>query len=893
MADYDNYSRTAAVHVFRPDGSFEFELGPRGDAAGRFGYYLNDIAVGPGGRVVVVENGGDPDSIHDRVHVFHSDGTFDFELGPHGPGSGRFDGPFAVAVGPGGRIAVAHYSNDDYSNGFYAYTHTVSTFLPDGTFEFELGPSGDGNGRFDSIIDIAVGPGGRIAVVELGRDRIRLFHPNGTFASSFGPEGARPEKFHGPSDVAVAPDGRIVVVDDELHRVHVFRPSGIHEFAFGSEGRVVNGISSVSDVAVAPDGRIVVADSDSHHLGTPPIQVFRPNGTFAYAFGSRGDAVGQIAGGFAVAVSPGGRIVVADFWNDRVPVFHPNGTLEFELEPSGDGGGRFDYLSDIAVGPGGQIVVIGDNYDGVVQVFHPNGTFASAFGSYDEGPVQFGSLNGVAVGPGGRIAVADFGNRTVHIFRPNGTLELEFGAEWLVGDQPRPVGPHDIAVASDGRIFVAGGYSPGLFSPESLNHTVRIFHPNGTLDFEFELYGHVDGAFYGLSAVAVGPGGRIAVAELWTDRIHLFHPNGTFDRLAGWEGVGPGKFNRPSSVAVSPAPSPVADLPPPAPVVVVEPGGPGGLHNFTDAGDAANLTIDLARLTGPGGPPLDGSASSTVSFPPTETYVAASFAAVTFPPGATAAHVPAGGLLFLHVSPDIPDDALVQGALSYDGSGRVALQRIVEVGSSSGRIEFDMPVRILLEGQAGGRAFYIDGTAGGGTITPIDRACAADDAARVHRHLGGAGECHIDSAGGGKIVYTYHLTQFGTAMPERAAPPPAVHTCSVSLGMPSLGVSAEPGRHSAPAPQTVINSGSAPFTRVDLAATPWGAGLPASATEVSKEGPDDGYGAVAAQGTAVAHGLGGGQEAPLWFRLNLVPHGGLQGGTLVQNVTYNAQCGTP
>ena len=788
---------------------------------------------------------------------------------------------------------MAHYSNDAYSNGFYAHTHTVSTFLPDGTFEFELGPSGDGNGRFDPLIDIAVGPGGRIAVVELGRDRIHLFHPDGTFASSFGPEGAGPEKFHGPSDVAVAPDGRIVVVDDELHRVHVFRPSGIHEFAFGSEGRVVNVISSVSDVAVAPDGRIVVADSDSRRIGTPPVHVFHPNGTFAYALGSRGDGAGQLDGGFAVAVGPGGRIAAADPWDDRILAFHPNGTLEFELEPSGNGSGRLIDPSDVAVGPGGQIVVIGDSYDGVVQVFHPNGTFAYAFGSYDEGPVQFGSLDGVDVGPGGRIAVADSYNRTVRVFHPNGTLDLEFGAEWQVGNQPRPVGPHDIAVAPDGRIFVAGGYYPGPFSLESINHTVRAFHPNGTLDFELELHAHVDGEFYGMSAVAVGPGGRIAVAELSNDRIHLFHPNGTFDRFAWREEAGPGLFRRPSSVAVSPAPSPAADLPPPAPVVVVEPGGLRGPRNFTGAGDAANLTIDVAGLAGPGGPPLDGSESSTVTFPPTETNVAASFAAVTFPPAVTAAHVPAGGRLFLHVSPDTPDDALVQAALAYDGSGYVELQRVVEVGSSSGRIEFDMPVRILLEGQAGGRAFYIDGGADGGAIMPIDRACAADDASRVHRHLVGAGECWIDSADGGKIIYTYHLTRFGTALPELAAPPPAVHTCSVGLGMPSLSVSAEPSRHSTPAPQTVINSGSAPFARVDLAATPWGAGLPASATEVSEEGPDDGYGAVAAQGTAVAHGLGGGQEAPLWFRLNLVPHGDLQGGTLVQNVTYSAQCGMP
>ena len=309
-------------------------------------------------------------------------------------------------------------------------------------------------------------------------------------------------------------------------------------------------------------------------------------------------------------------------------------------------------------------------------------------------------------------------------------------------------------------------------------------------------------------------------------------------------------------------------------------------------------------LAAPAGPPLDGSASSTVTFPPAETSVAASFATVTFPPGVTATHVPAGGRLALHVTADVPDDVRVQGALAYEGSGRVTLQRVVEVGGASGRVTFDMPVRILLEGQAGGRAFYIEGGAEGEAITPIDQACATDDAARVHRHLGGAGECQIDSADGDKVIYTYHLTRFGTAMPVGAAPPPVVHTCSVSLDMPSLVMmDVQPGDLSDPVRQTVINSGSAQFERVDLAATMWRAGpsqgagapapLPASATEISTAAAGGPYTALV-NGTAVARNIeGGGGESPLWFRLNLSSHANAQGGTLVQEVTYQATCRVP
>ena len=327
--------------------------------------------------------------------------------------------------------------------------------------------------------------------------------------------------------------------------------------------------------------------------------------------------------------------------------------------------------------------------------------------------------------------------------------------------------------------------------------------------------------------------------------------------------------------------------------------------NVTAVGLAASLTIDVGGLAGS---VLDGTSASTVTFPPSETVAATSFVTVSFPPGVTAAHVPADGRLDLRVSTSVPDGGKVQGALGYDGSGRVTLQRVIEVGSGAGRVTFDMPVRIFLEGQAGGRAFYIDGGAGG-AIMPIDEACAADDVDRVHVQLGGAGECHVDSADGGKVIYTYHLTRFGTALPENAAPLPTIYTCAVGVGAADLDMRAAPGGYSEPVRQAISNRGTLSFEHVDLMVTPWhiendggsGAGAepllpaapPAGVTEVlDVDAGDGGYTSVA-EGTAVARGLGGGDIAPLLFRLNLTAYGGLQEGAMAQNVTYQATCGPP
>ena len=183
--------------------------------------------------------------------------------------------------------------------------------------------------------------------------------------------------------------------------------------------------------------------------------------------------------------------------------------------------------------------------------------------------------------------------------------------------------------------------------------------------------------------------------------------------------------------------------------------------DVTGGGDAARPAIDVAGLA------VGGGGGGAAVFPGGgSTAVIASFAAVTFPPGVTATPVPADGRLELYVSADPPTAGQVAAALGVDAS-YVDVRRVVEVGDDAMHVVFDMPVRILLEGQAGGRAFYVNNTSG--EVVPIRTACAADDTAAVHAQLGGAGEgeCWLD-LGGDKVVYTYHLTRFGTA----AAPTP-------------------------------------------------------------------------------------------------------------------------
>ena len=180
--------------------------------------------------------------------------------------------------------------------------------------------------------------------------------------------------------------------------------------------------------------------------------------------------------------------------------------------------------------------------------------------------------------------------------------------------------------------------------------------------------------------------------------------------------------------------------------------------NGTLGGDTARIGINITALSGT--PLVSDPANNTVRFPDTrDITMTTTFATVQIPANTTAMSVPADGVLELYIVSDDrqpePDDVIT--ALSL-GNNSVRIGKIIEIGDSETRITFDMPVRILLEGQAGGRAFYMEAD---NAVMPISTVCRADSTSEVHDQLGEMGECQLDS-GDDKVIYTYHLTRFGT-----------------------------------------------------------------------------------------------------------------------------------
>ena len=336
-----------------------------------------------------------------------------------------------------------------------------------------------------------------------------------------------------------------------------------------------------------------------------------------------------------------------------------------------------------------------------------------------------------------------------------------------------------------------------------------------------------------------------------------------------------------------------------SPVVAIESDGFVRAVNATGAGDAARPAIDVSGLSNA---TLSADASrNTVRFPAEAVSLAASFAEVVIPPNATAMSIPADGRLDLYVSAQGPTARQVAKALGASAAAVGSLM-VVEVGDNATHITFSLPVRILLVGQANGTAFYVNNT--DRTVVPIRAECAVDGTDAVHKRLNGTGidECWLDS-GADKVIYTYHLTLFGTAMAPGGGPP-FVPVCGISLGPqrqqpppPIEFGGVREGGQSLAMDQEIENAGTLPIDTVTIRAAAWtdasgSEAMPASATSVMAGA----RGWVALNGEVAVPWNAEGATAK--FRVD-VPAGALPedapaaGVAASQTITYTAACGPP
>ncbi len=461
-------------------------------------------------------------------------------------------------------------------------------------------------------------------------------------------------------------------------------------------------------VLVLPDpgspGSLAASRSVAIDTAAPAVLSVRsPDGDGAYTAGAAVNITVAFSENVTVTGAP--RLLLETGATDRNATYiSGNGTaaLDFRYDVlAGDRAADLDYAGAAALSAGGGTIrdAAGNNADLALPALGDAGSL--------------GGSGNIEIGRPAATARAAFAG-------PN-TVRIEYSAPLGAPD------PHSGPVY--GAVAIRGGASADPLGASGLGtevHTVRFGGDGVTADQDgsIALNTHLEGA-------AAAPGGAVQY-EFADDSIP----------------VAAGRTVRTLTPAIL------------EPVVPIEADGFVRVVNVIDGGDPARPAINVTGLVpaGAGGQAVFPASAGGVG-------IVTSFAEVWFPPGVRASGVPADGLIGLRVWGDAPGRESLAGRVAAalgEGAPRdLVLQKVVSAGSAGGaRIEFDMPVRVLLDGQAGGTAFYAAGA--DGPIVPIRTECAADNTTAVHAQLGGSGECQVDS-GGDKAVHTYHLTLFGTA----------------------------------------------------------------------------------------------------------------------------------
>ena len=82
-----------------------------------------------------------------------------------------------------------------------------------------------------------------------------------------------------PSDIAVGPSGRIYLVDGVNNRIVVTDADGKLQFTFGRSGGKAGELKHPLGIDISKKGRVFIADTGNHR-----VQVFDPRGKFLYMF---------------------------------------------------------------------------------------------------------------------------------------------------------------------------------------------------------------------------------------------------------------------------------------------------------------------------------------------------------------------------------------------------------------------------------------------------------------------------------------------------------------------------------------------------------------------------------------------------------------------------------
>ncbi|OQA45970.1 MAG: Serine/threonine-protein kinase PknD [Chloroflexi bacterium ADurb.Bin325] len=276
-------------------------------------------------------------------------------------------------------------------------------------------------------------------------------------------------------------------------------------------------------VAVDGAGRVYVADS-----GNNRIQVFDANGAFLREWGSTckldtgegcvNGGQGQFNEPWGIAVGQDGSVYVSDTWNHRVQKFTNSGEFVTTWGVFGSTGGELGQESifygprAITIGRDGNVYVM-DTGNKRVQMFNPDGVFITQWGGGGVVDGRFDEPVGLGQDANGNWYVADTWNRRIQKFSEN----FQYIAQWPINGWGSQSVVNKPALAVDSARGI-------VYAVDPENYRVLAFGLDGTFKATWGLYGTDSTSFALPTGIAVGPDGKVYVADGDAHRILVFPP---------------------------------------------------------------------------------------------------------------------------------------------------------------------------------------------------------------------------------------------------------------------------------------------------------------------------------------------------------------------------------
>ena len=156
-------------------------------------------------------------------------------------------------------------------------------------------------------------------------------------------------------------------------------------------------------VSVSPEGLVYICERDNHR-----VTVHDEEGTFQFAFGSKGSGPGCFNGPRDITFGSDGLVYVSDHGNSRVCVLSKEGTFHRDFKTK-------DASTCIAASGDNYLLITSFAFD-TVMVYTLGGQLIHEFGGYGSDPGRFNQPYGICVDDSGAVYIADIGNRRVQVF---------------------------------------------------------------------------------------------------------------------------------------------------------------------------------------------------------------------------------------------------------------------------------------------------------------------------------------------------------------------------------------------------------------------------------------------------------------------------------------------